>query len=324
MSLELTNLGRHVDGRWILRQLSLSVEEGECLALVGPSGCGKSTTLRLIAGLDQPTEGRIVLDGVDVTRTPPIDRKVGMVFQSYALFPHLSVGANLELGLKVRGISPADRLKRVQEVLQLVQLEDQVTKKPGLLSGGQRQRVALARALLRDPLVYLLDEPMSNLDAQLREDLRPQLRRLVLRDRKPVVYVTHDQHEAMAMADRIAVLNKGRIEQVASPKQLYQKPQTLFVAQFIGRPQINVLPVSEGVIRAIRPECLAITPQGLRCRVQHREWLGSSQILTLESDLGLLRMLTSADQSVPEVLSIGWAQQDEHRFDSATGDRLND
>ena len=324
MSLELTNLGRHVDGRWILRQLSLSVEEGECLALVGPSGCGKSTTLRLIAGLDQPTEGRIVLDGVDVTRTPPIDRKVGMVFQSYALFPHLSVGANLELGLKVRGISPADRLKRVQEVLQLVQLEDQVTKKPGLLSGGQRQRVALARALLRDPLVYLLDEPMSNLDAQLREDLRPQLRRLVLRDRKPVVYVTHDQHEAMAMADRIAVLNKGRIEQVASPKQLYQKPQTLFVAQFIGRPQINVLPVSEGVIRAIRPECLAITPQGLRCRVQHREWLGSSQILTLESDLGLLRMLTSADQSVSEVLSVGWAQQDEHRFDSATGDRLND
>ena len=324
MSLELTNLGRHVDGRWILRQLSLSVEEGECLALVGPSGCGKSTTLRLIAGLDQPTEGRIVLDGVDVTRTPPIDRKVGMVFQSYALFPHLSVGANLELGLKVRGISPADRLKRVQEVLQLVQLEDQVTKKPGLLSGGQRQRVALARALLRDPLVYLLDEPMSNLDAQLREDLRPQLRRLVLRDRKPVVYVTHDQHEAMAMADRIAVLNKGRIEQVASPKQLYQKPQTLFVAQFIGRPQINVLPVSEGVIRSIRPECLAITPQGLRCRVQHREWLGSSQILTLESDLGLLRMLTSADQSVPEALSVGWAQQDEHRFDSATGDRLND
>ena len=324
MSLELTNLGRHVDGRWILRQLSLSVEEGECLALVGPSGCGKSTTLRLIAGLDQPTEGRIVLDGVDVTRTPPIDRKVGMVFQSYALFPHLSVGANLELGLKVRGISPADRLKRVQEVLHLVQLEDQVTKKPGLLSGGQRQRVALARALLRDPLVYLLDEPMSNLDAQLREDLRPQLRRLVLRDRKPVVYVTHDQHEAMAMADRIAVLNKGRIEQVASPKQLYQKPQTLFVAQFIGRPQINVLPVSEGVIRAIRPECLAMTPQGLRCRVQHREWLGSSQILTLESDLGLLRMLTSADQSVPEALSVGWAQQDEHRFDSATGDRLND
>ena len=324
MSLELTNLGRHVDGRWILRQLSLSVEEGECLALVGPSGCGKSTTLRLIAGLDQPTEGRIVLDGVDVTRTPPIDRKVGMVFQSYALFPHLSVGANLELGLKVRGISPADRLKRVQEVLQLVQLEDQVTKKPGLLSGGQRQRVALARALLRDPLVYLLDEPMSNLDAQLREDLRPQLRRLVLRDRKPVVYVTHDQHEAMAMADRIAVLNKGRVEQVASPKQLYQKPQTLFVAQFIGRPQINVLPVSEGVIRAIRPECLAITPQSLRCRVQHREWLGSSQILTLESDLGLLRMLTSADQSVPEALSVGWAQQDEHRFDSATGDRLND
>ena len=324
MSLELTNLGRHVDGRWILRQLSLSVEEGECLALVGPSGCGKSTTLRLIAGLDQPTEGRIVLDGVDVTHTPPIDRKVGMVFQSYALFPHLSVGANLELGLKVRGISPADRLKRVQEVLQLVQLEDQVTKKPGLLSGGQRQRVALARALLRDPLVYLLDEPMSNLDAQLREDLRPQLRSLVLRDRKPVVYVTHDQHEAMAMADRIAVLNKGRIEQVASPKQLYQKPQTLFVAQFIGRPQINVLPVSEGVIRAIRPECLAITPQGLRCRVQHREWLGSSQILTLESDLGLLRMLTSADQSVPEALSVGWAKQDEHRFDSATGDRLND
>ena len=189
MSLKLNNLGRRIDDRWILRHLDLEIQNGECLALVGASGCGKSTTLRIIAGLDQADEGSITIDGTDVTSTAAVDRKVGMVFQSYALFPHLSVAANLELGLKVRGVAPSERQQRVRQVLQLVQLEERASQKPAQLSGGQRQRVALARALLRDPLVYLLDEPMSNLDAQLREELRPELRRLVLRDQKPVIYV---------------------------------------------------------------------------------------------------------------------------------------
>ncbi len=322
MSLSINNLGRRIGDRWILRHLDLDVSDGECLALVGPSGCGKSSTLRLIAGLDQVDEGTITIQGEDITHTAAIERKVGMVFQSYALFPHLSVAANLELGLKVRGCARDERQRKVRHVLQLVQLEDRAALKPAQLSGGQRQRVALARALLRDPQIYLLDEPMSNLDAQLREDLRPELRRLVLQDKKPVVYVTHDQHEAMAMADRIAVLRNGRIEQVATPMQLYQQPDTLFVAEFIGRPQINVLAAEQGVVRAIRPEALELRADGLPCRLLHREWLGSSQIWQLESPAGSLRMLTSAEQTVPERIAIGWSEQLEHRFNAENGQRI--
>lgn len=322
MSLSINNLGRRIGDRWILRHLDLDVSDGECLALVGPSGCGKSSTLRLIAGLDQVDEGTITIQGEDITHTAAIERKVGMVFQSYALFPHLSVAANLELGLKVRGCARDERQRKVRHVLQLVQLEDRAALKPAQLSGGQRQRVALARALLRDPQIYLLDEPMSNLDAQLREDLRPELRRLVLQDKKPVVYVTHDQHEAMAMADRIAVLRNGRIEQVATPMQLYQQPDTLFVAEFIGRPQINVLAAEQGVVRAIRPESLELRADGLHCRLLHREWLGSSQIWQLESPAGPLRMVTSAAQTVPERIAIGWSVQLEHRFNADNGQRI--
>ena len=322
MSLSLSNLGRSVGNRWILRGLDLQVEDGECLALVGPSGCGKSTTLRLIAGLDQPDEGDIRINGEDVTHLPALQRRVGMVFQSYALFPHLTVAGNLELGLKVRGVKADLRAHRVRHVLHLVQLEDRAHQKPAQLSGGQRQRVALARALLRDPLLYLLDEPMSNLDAQLREELRPELRRLVLQDQKPVIYVTHDQHEAMAMADRIAVLRNGSLEQIARPKDLYQSPSSLFVAQFIGRPQINVFPVENGMIKAVRPEALRLQSGGLSCSLRHREWLGSSQIWQLDSELGHLRMLTTAEQTVPDQIEIGWSSHDEHHFDAQTGKRL--
>ena len=322
MSLSLNNLGRKIGDRWILRHLDLHVNDGECLALVGPSGCGKSTTLRLIAGLDQSNEGKIQINGQDVTHTPALERKVGMVFQSYALFPHLSVAANLELGLKVRGVAPAVRAQRVRQVLQVVQLEDRAHHKPEQLSGGQRQRIALARALVRDPLLYLLDEPMSNLDAQLREELRPELRRLVLQDQKPVVYVTHDQHEAMAIADRIAVLRDGSLEQVATPKELYERPASLFVAEFIGRPQINVLPADQGVVKAIRPEALQLRSDGIACELLHREWLGSSQIWQLGSKLGNLRLLTSANQAIPESIHVGWSADDEHRFDARTGSRL--
>ena len=322
MSLSISNLGRQAGDRWILRHLDLSVMDGECLALVGPSGCGKSTTLRLIAGLDQPDEGSISIDGVDITHTPALERQVGMVFQSYALFPHLSVAANLELGLKIRGIPESERRQKVIHMLQLVQLEDRANQRPAQLSGGQRQRVALARALLRDPLIYLLDEPMSNLDAQLREDLRPELRRLVLNDRKPVVYVTHDQHEAMAIADRIAVLRHGCIEQIATPRDLYQSPATLFVAEFIGRPQINVLPVERGLIRAVRPEALYLHTDGLACQLLHREWLGSSQIWQLQSTQGPLRMLTRADEEIPETIRVRWSPSEEHCFHAESGQRI--
>jgi multiple sugar transport system ATP-binding protein len=199
MTLSLKAITKKFGGRTILHNLDLNVGDGECVALLGPSGCGKSTALRLIAGLDQPESGSISIDGTEMNNVPAEDRRVGMVFQSYALFPHLSVRENLELGLRMRGSHGAARDQRITTILEVLQLSHQAHQRPAQLSGGQRQRVALARALLRDPLVYLLDEPMSNLDAQLREELRPELKRLMLGGSQPVVYVTHDQQEAMAL-----------------------------------------------------------------------------------------------------------------------------
>ena len=322
MTLQIQDLGRRVGQQWIVRHLNLHVEDGECVALVGPSGCGKSTTLRLIAGLDTVSEGEITLNQMNVSNISAAQRAVGMVFQSYALLPHLSVFANLELGLRVRGVRPIDRQNRIQAMLELVQLHDRADVLPAKLSGGQRQRVALARALLRDPDVYLLDEPMSNLDAQLREELRPELRRLVLDRQKPVIHVTHDQHEAMAIADRIAVLHSGRIQQVATPSELYHHPETLFIAKFIGRPQINCLRPNNDVITAVRPESLFFANEGLPCKLTSREWLGSSQLLFLDSPVGSLRLACSTALDIPESLHVSWHRSDEHHFDAETGRRL--
>ncbi len=323
MTLQIQNLGRCIGQHWIVRHLNLHVDDGECVALVGPSGCGKSSTLRLIAGLDQATDGDIFLNNVNVTRFNARQRAIGMVFQSYALLPHLSVKENLELGLRVRGVRASERRNRIREMLDLVQLSDRAEVLPAQLSGGQRQRVALARALLRDPDVYLLDEPMSNLDAQLREELRPELRRLVLHRHKPVIHVTHDQHEAMAVADRIAVLNAGLIEQVATPEELYHYPETLFIAQFIGRPQINCLLPQQDIIRAVRPEDIYFAPQGIHCQLVSREWLGSSQLLYLESSQGPLRMACPTHTEIPDSLIVNWNSSSEHHFDSLTGQRIN-
>jgi multiple sugar transport system ATP-binding protein len=207
-------------------------------------------------------------------------------------------------------------------MLDLVQLQDRADVLPAQLSGGQRQRVALARALLRDPEVYLLDEPMSNLDAQLREELRPELRRLVLNRQKPVIHVTHDQHEAMAIADRIAVLHSGRIQQVATPAELYHHPETLFIAKFIGRPQINCLRPNNGVVCAVRPESLTFASEGIPCKLISREWLGSSQLLYLDSPQGPLRLSCSTAVDIPETIHVSWKASDEHHFDAASGIRL--
>ena len=321
--LKLAKIGRRFGQTWILKDLNLEVEEGECVALLGPSGCGKSTALRLIAGLDQPDQGDVLIDGESQRKIPANRRRIGMVFQSYALFPHLNVQRNLTLGLQIRGATPAEQKQRVNQILQVVRLSDQAERRPAQLSGGQRQRVALARALLRDPLVYLLDEPMSNLDAQLRDDLRPDLRRLILGGPQPVVYVTHDQQEAMALADRIAVLRAGRIEQIGTPQQLYNTPQTCFVAQFIGRPPMNLLEPDSNEVIGIRPEHLQFNPAGLPCRLLNREWHGASQHLLLESSRGNLRMVCSGDTTIEESSAISWNPRLEHRFDAGNGQRLN-
>ncbi len=322
MTLELKQVGRNINKQWIVKNLTLSVADDECLALVGPSGCGKSTTLRLIAGLDPVNAGSIHVSGRDITTLSPAERSVGMVFQSYALLPHLTVFENLELGLRIRGVSKRERTSNIRQILELVQLWNRANNRPSELSGGQRQRVALARALLREPDVYLLDEPMSNLDAQLREDIRPELRKLVLEQRKPTIYVTHDQHEAMAMAQRIAVLHEGTIEQIDTPYNLYHNPCSLFVARFIGRPQINCLKEDSGLIRAVRPESVHFSESGLSGKLQSREWLGNSQLLFLETQQGVIRMMAPPDQVIPEQIWLTWGTEDEILFNADTGLRL--
>ncbi len=321
--LRIEGLSRRLGERTLLADLNLAVAPGECLALLGPSGCGKTTTLRLLAGLDAASDGRILLDGEDISRLSAGDRRVAMVFQSYALYPHLNVVDNLALGLRIRGMATREREARIAAVLELLQLDELRLRRPAQLSGGQRQRVALARALLRQPRLVLLDEPMSNLDAQLREELRPELRRLLCGGDQPVVYVTHDQQEAMGMADRIAVLRDGQLQQVGSARELYERPANRFVAAFLGRPAINLLPAQGQRQLGLRPEHLQpVLHGGIAARLQRREWWGNQQLLWLESGRGDLRLLGAADLELPEDLQLGWRPEHELWFDSHSGERL--
>ncbi|MEB3101561.1 ABC transporter ATP-binding protein [Ferviditalea candida] len=218
----------------VVKGIDLDVKSGEFLTLLGPSGCGKTTTLRMIAGFEAPDYGDILIDGESVVKIPPYKRDVNTVFQSYALFPHLTVHENIEYGLKMKGVSKAERQTRVKEALRLVQLELYGDRKPRQLSGGQQQRVAVARALVNNPKVLLLDEPLGALDLKLRKQMQLELKHLQQQLQITFIYVTHDQEEALTMSDRIAVINKGVIEQIATPKEIYEKPKTKFVADFIG------------------------------------------------------------------------------------------
>ena len=252
-----SSVSKSWDAATALHPTDLTLATGEFSVLLGPSGCGKTTTLRLIAGLESPTTGKIKIFDHDVTQVPSSQRGVSMVFQNYALFPHLSVAENIVFGLRVRRVPSTELQSRLKKVLDLLSLTAYQERKPGQLSGGQQQRVALARALVADSRLCLMDEPLSNLDAQLRQEMRHELRALQLKLGLSVVYVTHDQTEAMSMADRVVLLNGGRVEQIATPFEIYQRPGTLFAAQFIGRARMNILELEQGRIAG---SSVAVTP----------------------------------------------------------------
>jgi len=256
----------HITKSWgtarAVDDVSLTAEEGSLLVLLGPSGCGKSTTLRLIAGLEQPDEGTVTIGGADVTHLTPAQRQISMVFQSYALFPHLSVAENIIFGLRVRRVSRGERDERLKRVADIVGLGHLLDRKPSQLSGGQRQRVALGRAIIAEAKVCLMDEPLSNLDAKLRHEMRTEIRALQQRLGMTMVYVTHDQTEAMTMADRVVLMKDGRIEQNGTPEQLYNRPETAFTARFIGTPP------DESDCR--RQPTDRHSPRGYPCRVTRR------------------------------------------------------
>ncbi|MGO7319945.1 ABC transporter ATP-binding protein [Rhizobium ruizarguesonis] len=231
----------YADGYAAIRNLDMTIRDSEFLVLVGPSGCGKSTALRMIAGLEEITDGRLTINGAIVNDLAPRDRDIAMVFQSYALYPHLTVAENIGFGLRVRGLDKADITRKVQETAKLLELEDYLARKPAQLSGGQRQRVAMGRALARSPQAFLMDEPLSNLDARLRGQMRAEIARMQKMSGITTVYVTHDQVEAMTMGDRVAVMKSGVLQQLGTPRSLYDQPANLFVASFMGSPAMNLL-----------------------------------------------------------------------------------
>ena len=240
-SIELRGVGKSFGDTVAVTDVDLKIADGEFLVLVGPSGCGKSTLLRVIAGLETVSSGSIAVDGVDVTQVAPEDRDLAMVFQDYALYPHMTVERNLGFGLKLRGVDKAERARRVADVAAILGLDELMTRRPAELSGGQRQRVALGRAMVRQPKAFLMDEPLSNLDARLRAAMRAELARLHERLGVTSVYVTHDQTEAMTLGSRVAVLRDGVLQQCGTPLELYERPANLFVASFIGSPQMNLV-----------------------------------------------------------------------------------
>lgn len=267
---------------------SLEIADGEFAVLVGPSGCGKSTTLRMVAGLETPTNGRIYIGGRDVTDVAPKDRDIAMVFQNYALYPHMNVWENMAFALKLRKFPKAEIVRRVNEAGKALGLTDYFKRLPKALSGGQRQRVALGRAIVREPSVFLFDEPLSNLDAKMRVEMRAEIVRLHKRLGTTMIYVTHDQTEAMTMGQRIVVMNEGRICQVAPPMEIYNSPKSPFVGSFIGTPPMNIFDSGElggDGVSGVRPENIIISeseqPDSLRAKVEFLEPLGSETIVHL-------------------------------------------
>ncbi len=328
-----------------VEDIDFEIEDKEFCVLVGPSGCGKSTTLRLIAGLETPTEGEIYIGERKVNNVAPKDRNIAMVFQDYALYPHMTVYENMAFALKLRKYPREDVKKQVLDTARILGIEELLLRKPRALSGGQRQRVAVGRAMVRNPLVFLFDEPLSNLDAKLRVEMRTELKKLQRRLSATTIYVTHDQVEAMTMGDKIVILNKGRIQQIADAETLYNHPVNYFVAGFIGTPSMNFIRgvvengefrtkdgdikipmenVKGRVIVGVRSEDIVIDSKGnIKAKVELVEALGNEALLHLS--VGNIAMIMRIYESPPrsgDVINIGFKENKLHIFDAETGERL--
>lgn len=343
-TVELQNLVKRFGTYTALENLNLSIDDGEFLVLLGPSGCGKSTTMRLVAGLEEPTEGDILIGGKRVNDIPARDRDLAMVFQNYALYPHMTVGENIGYPLKIARVPKTDRAERVRTAAAKVEMDHLLTRRPAELSGGQRQRVALARAIIRTPELFLMDEPLSNLDAKLRTVMRAELKHLQKELATTTIYVTHDQVEAMTLADRIVILNDARIQQVGTPAEIYARPANIFVAGFIGSPPMNLLPgqIRDGqfhydggalpmaeeapgsVTLGIRPEDLSIADgdtADLVGSVFSSELLGDSTLLNVRVGQTLVVAKVGPDEGramdTPIGLTINRSRV--HLFDTESG-----
>jgi sn-glycerol 3-phosphate transport system ATP-binding protein len=349
-TLELHGLRKDFGATQVLRRIDLALIDGEMLVIVGASGCGKSTLLRLVAGLETPTEGRITIGGRDVTGLDPSERDIAMVFQNYALYPHMSVFDNMAYGLRIRGLSRADIARRVREAAEMLGLGALLDRKPRQLSGGQRQRVAMGRAIVRDPKLFLFDEPLSNLDAKLRVQMRAEIRKLQRRLGVTSLFVTHDQVEAMTLGDRLLILHEGKPAQLATPMEIFERPADTYVAGFIGSPTMNFLPgrlVHDGtavqldagplvklpgrrpgdaIALGIRPEHLTLGGNQLILTVDLLEPLGSETLIHGRiaghgDDIFVVRVPGAIVPS--ETITVAVQADQAHVFDRATGKRID-
>ncbi|WP_458789802.1 ABC transporter ATP-binding protein [Yoonia sp. MH D7] len=350
-NLALRNLTKSYGKTQVLHGISLDVADGEFVVLVGPSGCGKSTTLRMIAGLEECTSGIIEIGGREVNNLEPKERDIAMVFQNYAIYPHMSVKKNIAFGLRSSKMPKLDKEKRIQEVAGILDMVDLLDRKPNQLSGGQRQRVAIGRAMVRNPAVFLFDEPLSNLDAQLRTQMRLEIKKLHQRVGNTIVFVTHDQVEAMTMADRIVIMKDGYIQQVGTPAEVFHKPANTFVARFIGAPSMNLLEGQVGdatvtltagqtvrnlpaqavdkqrVLLGVRPDDLYPNSDNpiISGTVILREPLGSETLIYVDTPSG--EIIAKADGRTPpevgETVHLGADPANLHIFDAASGERVS-
>lgn len=332
-AISLRQVSKLWDGEPAVDGIDLEVEPGTFTVLLGPSGCGKSTTLRIIAGLEAADQGEVLIGGQVVNQLPPAKRDLAMVFQSYALFPHLTVAENILFGLRVRRTPKVEQQQRLLHTADLLGLTDYLDRRPSQLSGGQQQRVALGRAIIAEKPVCLMDEPLSNLDAKLRNTMRTEIRDLQQSLGFSMVYVTHDQAEAITMADQVVLMRKGRIEQSGSPREIYEKPATAFVASFIGTPPMNLIAAQElgvaspGITVGVRPEHVRLSDTvGVKARIEHVEYLGADVLLDCRiGEAKLLARIEGHANVQPQAeVRLVWNADQMHFFESVSGARLQD